>query len=68
MTRNVRRGNAERAKARVAVEHVSAVQKARLKLVIRSVGRIRAAAKPGLANLVTNLLRLTWLEARAASA
>jgi IS5 family transposase len=68
MARNVRRGNAKRAKVRVAVEHVFAVQKMRLKLVIRSVGRIRAATRLGLANLVTNLLRLTWLETRAASA
>jgi transposase, IS5 family len=68
MARNIRRGNATRAKVRVGVEHVVAVQKTRLKLVIRSVGQIRAAARLGLANLVTNLLRLTWLETRAASA
>ena len=67
MARNVRRGNATRAKVRVAVEHVFAVQKTRLKLVIRSVGQSRAAARLGLANLVTNLLRLAWFETRAAS-
>ena len=67
MARNVRRGNAKRAKARVAIEHVFAVQKTRLKLIIRSVGQVRAAARLGLANLVTNLLRLTWRETRAAS-
>jgi transposase, IS5 family len=66
MARNVRRGNAKRARIRVAVEHVFAVQKARFRLVIRSVGRARAAARLGLANLVTNMLRFAWFETRAA--
>ena len=64
----VRRGNAKRAKTRVAVEHVFAVQKRRLGLVIRTVGKARAEAKLGLANLVTNMLRLAWFETRAAPA
>src|SRR5262245_55499828 len=68
MARKLRRRNAKRAKVRVAVEHVFAVQKTRLKLVVRSVGQTRAAAKLGLANLVTNLLRLVWLETRVVSA
>ena len=62
------RGNASRARVRVAVEHVFAAQKRRLGLVIRSVGLARARAKLGLANLVTNMRRLVWLEARGAPA
>jgi hypothetical protein len=65
---NVRRGNARRAKVRVAVEPVFAVQKRRLGLVIRTVGQARAEAKLGLANLVTNMLRLAWFETRPAPA
>jgi hypothetical protein len=49
---------------RVAVEHVFAAQKCRLGLIIRSVGLARARAKLGLANLVTNMRRLAWFEAR----
>jgi transposase, IS5 family len=62
------RGNASRARVRVAVEHVFAAQKCRLGLVIRSVGLARATARLGLANLVTNMRRLVWLEARLAAA
>lgn len=62
------RGNASRARVRVAVEHVFAAQKCRLGLVIRSVGLARATARLGLANLVTNMRRLVWLEARLAPA
>lgn len=68
MAVNVRRGNATRAKVRVGVEHVFAVQKRRLKLVIRSVGQARAAVRLGLANLVTNMLRLAWFATRPAAA
>ncbi len=48
----------------VAVEHVFATQKCRLGLLIRTVGLARATTKLGLANLVTNMRRLTWLELR----
>jgi transposase, IS5 family len=58
------RGNASRARVRVAIEHVFAAQKCRLGLVIRSIGLARATARLGLANLVTNMRRLVWLEAR----
>jgi len=68
MAANVRRGNAKRAKVRVAVEHVFAVQKRRLGLVVRTVGKARAEAKLDLANLVTNMLRLAWFETRRAPA
>jgi hypothetical protein len=60
------RGNASRARVRLAIAHVFAAHKCRLGLVIRSVGLARARAKLGLANLVTHMRRLVWLKARAA--
>ena len=68
MPPHMARGNASRARVRVAVEHVFASQKCRLGLVIRSVGLARAATKLGLANLVTNMRRLVWFETRPATA
>ena len=62
------RGDARRARVRVAVEHVFAVQKCRLGLVIRSIGLARATTRLGLANLVTNMRRLVWFESRTAPA
>jgi transposase, IS5 family len=62
------RGNASRARVRVAIEHVFATQKCRLGLVIRSIGLARATARLGLANLVTNMRRLVWIATRAAPA
>jgi IS5 family transposase len=64
MPPHIARGNASRARVRVAVEHVFAAQKCRLGLIIRSVGLARATTKLGLANLVTNMRRLAWLETR----
>ena len=68
MPKHVRRGNARRARVRARVERVFAAQKHRLGLVVRTVGKARAAAKLGLANLVTNMLRLVWFETRTAPA
>jgi IS5 family transposase len=68
MPPHIMRGNASRARVRVAIEHVFAAQKCRLGLVIRSVGLARATARLGLANLVTNMRRLVWFATRAASA
>jgi transposase, IS5 family len=68
MPPHLARGNATRARVRVAIEHVFAAQKCRLGLVIRSVGLARATARLGLANLVTNMRRLAWFEARSAPA
>jgi IS5 family transposase len=68
MPPHLTRGNAARARVRVAVEHVFAAQKCRLGLVIRSIGLARAKTKLGLANLVTNMHRLVWFETRAAPA
>jgi IS5 family transposase len=68
MPPHIKRGNARRARVRVAVEHVFAAQKCRLGLIIRSVGLARATARLGLANLVTNMRRLAWFETRPAPA
>lgn len=68
MPPHIARGNATRARVRVAIEHVFAAQKCRLHLLIRTVGLARAKAKLGLANLVTNLRRLVWFETRPAAA
>jgi transposase, IS5 family len=68
MPPHIVRGNATRARVRVAVEHVFATQKCRLGLLIRTVGLARATTKLGLANLVTNMRRLVWLELRPAPA
>jgi transposase, IS5 family len=66
MPPHLARGNASRARVRVAIEHVFAAQKCRLGLVIRSVGLARATTKLGLANLVTNMRRLAWFATRLA--
>ena len=68
MPPHLARGKASRARVRVAIEHVFAAQKCRLRLVSRSLGLARAKTKLGLANLVTNLRRLVWFETRAAPA
>ena len=64
----VRRGNATRAKVRARVEHVFAAEKCCLRLVVRTVGLARAAAKITLANLAYNMRRLASFEGRAAPA
>jgi IS5 family transposase len=68
MPAHLRRANAARATVRSAVEHVFAAQKSRTKLVIRTVGIVRARAKLALANITYNLTRLAWLERRTAPA
>jgi transposase, IS5 family len=64
MPPHIARGNGTRARVRVAIEHVFAAQKCRLRLIIRTVGLARATTKLGLANLVTNMRRLAWFELR----
>ena len=64
MPAHIARGNATRARVRVAIEHVFAAQKCRLGLIVRTVGLARATTKLGLANLVTNMRRLAWFELR----
>ena len=68
MPPHIARGNATRARVRVAVEHVFAAQKCRMGLVMRTVGLARATAKIGLANLAYNMRRLVWSDATAAPA
>jgi IS5 family transposase len=65
MPPHIARGNASWARVRAATEHVFAAQKCRLGLIIRSVSWARATTKLGLANLVTDTRRLTWIETRA---
>jgi IS5 family transposase len=62
MSKNVKKGNKKRASIRAHVEHVFAVQKDKMKLFIRTIGIERARVKVGLANLVYNMKRLTFLE------
>lgn len=63
-----KRANRARSKVRSRIEHVFGEQKARLGLVIRTVGITRAKTKIGMVNLAYNMRRLLWLEARAAPA
>ena len=68
MPPHIARGNATRARVRSRVEHVFAAQKQRMRLVVRTIGLVRATAKITLANLAYNLSRLAWIEARVAPA
>ncbi len=63
-----RRANRARSRVRAAVEHVFAEHKARMGLVVRTVGLARARVKIGLANLAYNMRRLVWLDAHTAAA
>jgi len=62
MSKNVKKGNKKRASIRAHVEHVFAVQKDKMDLFVRTIGIERARVKVGLANLVYNMKRLTFLE------
>ncbi|MBB3268741.1 hypothetical protein FHW79_006416 [Azospirillum sp. OGB3] len=53
-------------RARSAVEHVFAAQKAGMGLFIRTIDLGRATVKIGIANLAHNFRRLIWLEGRIA--
>jgi IS5 family transposase len=68
MPAHIARGNATRARVRSRVEHVFAAQKCRLRLIVRTVGMVRARAKIGLANLAYNFTRLAWIRGRTAPA
>jgi hypothetical protein len=46
---------------RAPIDHVFAYQKDKMGLFIRTIGLARARTKIGLANLVYNMKRLTWL-------
>jgi transposase, IS5 family len=62
MPERTARANAKKSAVRAHIEHVFAEQKVRLGLFVRTIGLARATTKIGLANLVHNMRRLTWLE------
>ena len=64
MPRNVARANAGKSAIRAAVEHVSAHQKTRFGLFIRTIGLARAEVKLTLANIAYNFDRLVFHERR----
>lgn len=68
LPRRTARANAAKSAVRSRVEHVFAEQKARMKLVVRTIGIARARTKIGLANLAYNMKRLVWLQGIAAPA
>ena len=68
MPRPTRRANARRAAVRARIEHAFARQKARMGLVIRTVGLARAHATVTLANMVHDMTRWRRLEGRPAPA
>ncbi|OGV53056.1 MAG: hypothetical protein A2X45_11525 [Lentisphaerae bacterium GWF2_50_93] len=59
-----RRGNHTRSKIRSRIEHIFGERMA-VRLIIRSIGRVRAEIKIGLRNLAYNMYRLGTLEAMA---
>ena len=67
MTERMRQANARKSAVRVRIEHVFAHQKDRMHLFIRTIGKVRAEAKIGLANLAYNVQRLVFHERRLAT-
>jgi transposase, IS5 family len=65
MPEAMRRANAAKSKIRSKVEHVFAEQKDRMDLFIRTIGIARATTKIGMANLVYNIKRLSFLRKAA---
>lgn len=68
MPKRTRRANAVKSAVRSKVEHVFAHQKARMRMVIRTIGLKRAQAAITLANIAYNMTRWRWLNSRTASA
>jgi hypothetical protein len=68
MPERTARANARKSALRAHVEHVVVEQKARMGLFVRTIGLARATTKIGLANLVTNMRRLLWLQRQPAPA
>ena len=66
MPERTSKANGRKSKVRALVEHVFAAQKGPMALFICTVGIARARTKIGMANLVYNMKRLVWLEARSA--
>jgi IS5 family transposase len=67
MAERTRKANARKSSVRAAVEHVFAHQKDRMGLFVRTIGRVRAEAKIGLANLAYNLQRFILHQRRVAA-
>jgi IS5 family transposase len=67
MPKHIERANRTRSSVRSHVEHVFAVQKDKMGLFVRTIGIQRTRVKIGLANLVYNMKRLTFLERSGAS-
>lgn len=65
MARRTAIANGRKSKIRSHVEHVSAEQKSRMGLVVRTIGIARATLKIGMANIVYNMKRLICLEKAA---
>jgi IS5 family transposase len=55
--------NRRRSTVRARVEHVFAQQEAMGRMLVRTIGVVRARFKVGMLNLAYNLRRLTWLKA-----
>lgn len=68
MPAHVARANGRKSKVRANIEHVFGTQKGPMALFIRTIGIARARTKIGMANLVYNMKRLIWLEARSVPA
>ena len=68
MPKRTGKANARKSRVRARVEHVFAHQKARMGLVVRSIGIERARATITMANIAYNLGRWRWWESRIAPA
>ena len=68
MPKRTARANARKSAIRARVEHVFAEQKARMKLMIRSIGIKRAEATIVMANIAYNMGRWRWWQGRTAPA
>ena len=68
MSQRAALANGKRSKVRAFVEHPFARMKGPMALFIRTIGIDRATTKIGMANLVYNMQRLVWLNARGAPA
>ena len=60
MPERTAKANARKSAVRAKVEHVFAQQKERMGLFVRTIGKARAEAKIGLANLAYNFQRLIF--------
>ena len=68
LTEAMSRANGRRSRIRACIEHVFAQQKARMGLIVRTIGIARARTKIGIVNLAYNLTRYVWHERRTAPA